>query len=173
MNFIWLDASALIKRYAAEVGTPLVNYIFSEVDPSHLLSMLEGVGEVFSALVRKRNTGTLANILFHQVIINLRAEIVNDPSVEKVHPTHQQVSNPWDFIEKHSLNSTDAVILRCALDKAVELRAAEHDLVLVSADARFLRTAQAGGLLTFNPETDSQAALDALITPRPAPSPAP
>jgi predicted nucleic acid-binding protein len=134
VNFIWLDASALIKRYAAEVGTPLVNYLFSLVDPSRLLSMLEGIGEVFSALVRKRNAGTLTTFLFHQAMTNFRAEIINEPSVEKVHPTRQQVSDSWDFIEKHSLNSTDAVILRCALDKAVGLRAAGHDLVLVSAD---------------------------------------
>lgn len=112
MNFFWLDASGLTKRYAAEMGTALVNHLFSQVDPSRLLSMLEGIGEVFSALVRKRNLGTLSTPLFHQAMTNFRAEIINNPAVEKVHPIRQQVSDSWDFIEKHSLNSTDAIILR-------------------------------------------------------------
>ncbi len=27
MNYFWLDASALVKRYVAETGTPVVNYL--------------------------------------------------------------------------------------------------------------------------------------------------
>ena len=165
MNFFWLDASGLIKRYAAELGTPLVNRLFSQVDQSRLMFMLEGIGEVFSALVRKRNAGTLSTLLFHQAMNNFRAEFINNPAIEKAHPTRQQVRDSWYLIERHSLNSTDAVILCCALDKATELRAFGHNIVLVSADARLLKSAKAEMLITFNPETDSQAALDALITP--------
>lgn len=69
----------------------------------------------------------------------------------------------WNLVEKHSINSTDAIILKCALDKAVSLRSAGDDLVLISSDARLVRAAKAEGLPTFNPETDDQAALDALI----------
>jgi len=79
VNFFWLDASRLAKRYAAEVGTPLVNRLFSQVERSRLLSMLEGIGEVFSVLVRKRNTGTLSVALLHQATINFRSEMINFP----------------------------------------------------------------------------------------------
>jgi hypothetical protein len=37
------------------------------------------------------------------------------------------------------------------------------NLVLVSSDKRLLRASQSEGLPTFNPETDSQTALDILI----------
>lgn len=40
-----------------------------------------------------------------------------------------------------------------------------YNLVLVSSDKRLLRASQNEGLLTFDPETDSQAALDVLIDP--------
>ena len=39
------------------------------------------------------------------------------------------------------------------------------DLVLVASDQRLLRAAQAEGLVTFDPETQSQADLDALLMP--------
>jgi len=43
------------------------------------------------------------------------------------------------------------------------VRPAGDDIVLVAFDRRVLRAAQAEGLQTFNPETDTQAYLDALI----------
>jgi predicted nucleic acid-binding protein len=73
------------------------------------------------------------------------------------------VTDSWELIEKHSINSTDALILKCALDKAVALRNVGDDLVLVSSDARLVRAAKAEGLPTFNPETDDQQTLDSLI----------
>lgn len=69
----------------------------------------------------------------------------------------------WQWIERHSLNSTDSIILQCAFDKANEFRADGHDLVLVSADARLIRAANTAGIMAFNPETDAQAGLDALL----------
>lgn len=67
------------------------------------------------------------------------------------------------LIERHSINSTDALVLRSALDVAELLRQAGHDLVLVASDARLVRAAAAEGLLTFNPETDELTRLDELI----------
>ncbi len=173
MNLFWLDASALAKRYVRETGTPLMNDLFARVPPLGIICLLEGVGEVISIFVRRRNAGAITAAAFHQAMLDFRSEVSHHADVEKVHPTQNQVSMSWRLIEKHSINSTDAVILRCALDKATGLRATGHDLILVSADTRLLRAAQAEGLLTFNPEADTQAALDALITPPPAPAPAP
>jgi len=69
------------------------------------------------------------------------------------------------LIETHSINATDAIILRLALNLAVRLRGAGHDLVLVASDQRLLRAAQAEALLTFDPETQSHSVLDALMKP--------
>jgi len=51
------------------------------------------------------------------------------------------------------------------VDHANQLRGSGHDLVLVSSGRRFLQVARAEGLLTFNPETQTQAELDVLLRP--------
>ena len=163
MNFFWLDASALVKRYVREKGTPLINHLFTQTSPRLLVCLLEGIGETVSILVRRKNQGVLTPQVYRQVLSELRAEISENADVEKVYQTRAQVATSWQWIEQHSLNSTDSVILQCTLDKANELRADGHDLILVSADARLLRAANAEGILIFNPETDSQAVLDSLF----------
>ena len=61
------------------------------------------------------------------------------------------------------INSSDAYILQCALDKSNQLRTTGHDLILVSSDKSLLNAARSEGLLTFDPETDSQTTLNVLI----------
>ena len=46
MNFFWLDASACVKRYIVEEGTPLINYFFRRVLLNDMFCFLEGVGEI-------------------------------------------------------------------------------------------------------------------------------
>ena len=69
------------------------------------------------------------------------------------------------LIIKHSINATDGVVLRVALDLAQHLRVPGDDLVLVSSDKRLLHSAQAEGLLAFNPESQDQATMAALVGP--------
>ena len=163
MNYFWLDASALVKRYVTETGTPLVNYFFTHVPLQQMFCLLEGVGEIISIFVRRRNGRTITGSGFNQAMLDFRSEVSLCAEVEKVYPTEGQIAASWGLIETHSINSTDAIILRCALDNALELRSDGDDLILVGTDVRLLRAAQAEGLLTFNPETDSQTALDTYL----------
>ncbi len=163
MNLFWLDASALAKRYLPEKGTSLMNHLFNQTSPDEMICLLQGVGEAISVFVRRRNEGRITDIVYRQILLDLSSEISDQGEVEKIHPTESQVTDSWELIETHSINSTDALILRCALDKAADLRHDGDDLVLVSSDLRLIRAAKAEGLLTFNPETDDQATLDALI----------
>ena len=48
-----------------------------------------------------------------------------------------------------------------ALNVATQLRSTDDTLVLVASDQRLLKAAQNEGLLTFNPETDSEQVLEA------------
>ena len=75
------------------------------------------------------------------------------------------VSASFPLIVAHSLNSTDALILKSALAIARRLRRAGDKLVLVASDQRLLRAAQAEGLSAFDPESQDQAALAALLGP--------
>lgn len=56
-------------------------------------------------------------------------------------------------------------VLRVCIDVCQHLRSGADDLALVASDQRLLRAAQAGGLVMFNPETQDQASLGALVSP--------
>src|SRR5262249_30498323 len=150
VRHFYMDASALTKRYAPEPGTPLIHYLFGQAsDRLYLLNL--GFAEVAWSLVRKKNTGRISTTLLSQALVNLWAEIIHDSSVTKVVPDNTLVSAALPLIDVHSLNATDAVMLRSALDYAGQLRSIGDDLVLVASDQRLLRAAQAEGLVIFNP----------------------
>ena len=163
MNFFWLDASAGAKRYVAEKGTPLVNHLFARVPLARMIYLFEGGGEIIFVFVRRRNEGRITTTRFNQLREHFETEFIDRDEVEKVFPTEDQITDSGDLIEEHSLNSTDAILLQCALDRVSEMLPDGDNLVLVSSDKRLLRASQSEGLPTFNPETDSQTALDILI----------
>ena len=165
MNFFWLDASACVKRYIVEERTPLINRLFNRVSLDEMFCLLEGVGEIISVIVRSRNRAEITPRAFNQAKQLLDDEIIHREEVELVLPTKNQITISWNFIEKHSINSTDAILLQCALDRTHELRTDGDNLVLVSSDKRLLNAARNEGLFTFNPEIDNQDALDILIDP--------
>lgn len=128
-----------------------------------MLCLLENVGEIISIFVRRRNGGAITGSGFNQAMLDFRFEVGLCAEVEKVYPTESQVAASWELIETHSINSTDAIILCCALDSAIELRVDGDDLTLICTDVRLLRAAQAEELCTFNPETDSRGIFETFI----------
>lgn len=100
MNLFWLDASALVKRYVPEKGTPLINHLFNRTSPRLLLCLLEGIGETVSVLVRRKNQGAFTPQTYRQVLSDLRSEISLSADVEKIYPTRAQVTTSWQWIEK-------------------------------------------------------------------------
>lgn len=163
MNHFYFDGSALGKRYAAEVGTALVNHLFASVPQDRMMALLSGAGEVISILVRRKNAGALSPTAYGQAVTELPNEVINSADFQLKSVEDSLVHTSFAFIEKHSLNATDTIVLRSALDVASVLRNASDDLVLVASDMRLIRAAQLEGLVTFNPELDTQAQLDALV----------
>src|SRR5262245_39072986 len=94
--------------------------------------------EVTSILVRKRNAGLLTPKAYTQAFLEFAAEI-GDPAVEKVPVDAQMATQAFDLIQKHSINATDAILLRSALDLSAPLKASGHELVVVASDPRLLR----------------------------------
>ena len=163
MIYFWLDANAIAKRYVVEKGTPLINHFFIRVSAERIICLFDSMDETRSVIVRKRNRGEITLSGFNQAIQQFEMEIVNSPEVLQVHATVNQKVAARELIDNYSINSTDAYILQCVLDKAKELRAAGDDLILISSDKRLLRAAQSERLLTFDPETDRQTTLDLFI----------
>lgn len=165
MNFFYLDASALAKRYALEIGSSVINHLFARVPWDRFYVLSVGIAEVASLLVRKKNAGLFTVAELTQALNQVRVEIFPTGMPRKV-PTHTAlVIAALPLIEAHAINGTDALILRSALNLAAYQRGHGNDLVLVTSDRRLLRAAHAEGLGTFNPETQDQTTLAALLGP--------
>jgi predicted nucleic acid-binding protein len=164
MKFFYIDASALCKRYVPEKGTPVMNHLFASVNREQMMCLMIGAGEVISIFVRKKNSQQITSIVFAQAMADFRAEVIDASDFELISPNDAQIMASWYLIEKYSLNSNDAILLRSVLDTGLGLNHQYDDLVLVAADERLLRAAMAEGLKTFNPEKNSQAELDALLS---------
>lgn len=160
---VYWDASALVKRYASERGTPFANAVFASVAPARMMCLSIGTGEVISAFVRKRNAGLIDQQVFVQALVELRAEVIDSVEFRVVATTDNLIFASHPLIERYSLNATDAAILRSALDAANAARVSEHGLILLTADDRLLRAARQEGITAFNPEADAIARLTAAL----------
>jgi uncharacterized protein len=133
-HHFYLDASALAKRYVPETGTPIINYLFQQAPPDHLLCLNLGTLEVISIFVRKKNANRLSLAAFNQAFADYRNEVLDPADFRKTPVTDSIVNAALSLISKHSLNATDAVVLQSALDLAGQFRAVGNDLVLVASD---------------------------------------
>jgi predicted nucleic acid-binding protein len=124
-----------------------------------------GMTEVVSILVRKHNGGLITPALFQQALSDLRTEIGTKTPIRLVDVTGTLAEDAYPFDEKYSINSTDAILLRSALDLATVLRTAGDDLLLVASDQRLLKAARAERLSAFDPEVQSVGDLDAILGP--------
>jgi predicted nucleic acid-binding protein len=165
MNSFFLDGSALAKRYVSEIGSALVDVILDTVAEPRIYLLNIGFAEVVSVLVRKKNAGGTSATVFNQALLNLEREVIGSVGKHLLSFDNSVASDALPFIIKHAINSTDAIVLRVALDIAQLLRTRGDDLVLVASDQRLLRAAQAEGLTIINPESQDHAAIIALIGP--------
>jgi len=161
----YLDASALAKRYVPETGSPQVDAILDATPPRRIIVLNVGAGEVVSIFVRKRNAGLLSASDFGQALAGFEAEIIAAARVTKLPVTNRLAWSSFPLIAAHSINSSDAVLLKSALNLARRLRRASDDLVLVASDQRLLGAAHAEGLSTFNPESQDHAVLAVFMGP--------
>jgi predicted nucleic acid-binding protein len=164
VNYLYWDASALVKRCAPEIGTPLINYLFAHVVLDRMMCLVIGAGEVISIFVRKKNANLITDEAFSQALVDFRAEVINTAAFKLVSVGDALVVASYSLIEKYSLNATDALILRSVMDAAAVLRPAGDDVILVTSDLRLLHAAQGEGVTTFNPEVGLQAQLDVLVS---------
>ena len=164
MVSFWLDGSALAKRFVPETGSALVDFVLENVGEQRIYILNIGYAEVVSVLVRKKNAGALSASQFAQALLNLDKEI-QSLGKHVLSFDNSVTADALALIVKHSINSTDAILLQVAMDVAQHLRSGGDGLALVSSDQRLLRVAQAEGIITFNPESQDQAALVLLVGP--------
>ena len=142
---IYLDTSALIKRFVNEKGSPLVHSLVQRREPVATAKI--AYAEIFAGLARKLREGHLSETL-HALACRqferdwqayLRVELQDDV-----------LFLARDLIQRHPLKGFDAVHLASALS----LRSAlGEEITFAAADKRLLRAAGAEKLEPFNVET--------------------
>ena len=159
---LYFDASALVKRYAAEDGTGLVNEIFNRIPLNQLTCASIGVLEIVSVLVRKHNDGRLPPQLFSQAMLELNQEIIENETFLITAIEDSLIIAALALIGEHNLNATDAIILKSCLD--FQAGFSDDRVVLCTSDKRLVRAAQQEGITVFDPEVDTLAQLENLLS---------
>jgi hypothetical protein len=132
----FFDASALVKRYVRESGTPTVRRLLRE--PRAVASRLSEA-EISSAVHRRQREGALTLAQKRRAMDALRADL---PRLEVVELSPKVVAAVHSLLDRHPLRAADAlqlasaIVLRDALDTEIEL---------VTYDQRLHAAAQAEG----------------------------
>jgi predicted nucleic acid-binding protein len=145
---IYLDSSALVKRYLKETGTDVVNSIIlsSKAKATSKLSY----PEILSAFARKHRTNEIGNGLLHSAINKFESDWIQlyviEFSDEMLQPI-KQVS------QRYPLRAADTVHLASAL----WLRSSTKvDVTFVASDSRLLEAAQRENLQIVNPLNEAK-----------------
>jgi hypothetical protein len=163
LPLLYRDASSLVKRYIAEIGSDAVDALFALVPASQMIATVLGYAETYSILIRTRNRGSITLPAFLTAKASLRNEVVNDPDFALLTVDDAAIFAGVTLMEQHNVNATDAAILAVFLRYTQALSPAAPASLLVAADQRLLAAARAEGLSTLNPETVAVADLPAFL----------
>lgn len=150
MTSYYFDSSALVKRYAWEVGTEWVQRI---TDPAsgHILLVSRITGaEITAAIWRKVREGNLSRKDALRIAGDFRYHFYSQYHIVEV--SADIVEEAMNLIARHGLRGYDGVQLASA--KLVDHRrqiANLPSLIFVSADTALLDAAKAEGLEIANP----------------------
>lgn len=145
----YFDSSALVKRYLAETGSAWVQAQCN--DPARTIVTVEISRVEIAAAFAGKLRGKFIKQAEYQ---SVRAKLATDAQkrYQMIPVTPQRIDEAIELTAHHKLRGYDAVHLACALYlNRVLLDDGLPPLTLVAADDDLLKTAQAEGLATENP----------------------
>jgi predicted nucleic acid-binding protein len=150
MAAYFLDASAVVKRYARETGTAWMLGLFRRAAGHRLyVARITGV-EVAAALTRKRRGGHLTANEGARALTRLRRDLGQRLRIVEITPA--LLTDAMDIAEKHGLRGYDAVQFAAMLEANNErLGQSLSALTLVTADDELLAAGAAEGITIDNP----------------------
>jgi predicted nucleic acid-binding protein len=142
---IYLDTSALIKRFVDEKGSAFVQSIVQR--RGTIATAKIAYAEIFAGLTRKLREGHLPRAEYDLTCRQFESDW---HAYLRVELEDQILFLARDLIQRHPLRGFDAVHLA----SAVGLKSAlNEDIVFAAADERLLRAAEAEKLEALNVET--------------------
>jgi predicted nucleic acid-binding protein len=164
MALLFWDASALAKRYIAEVGTATVNAAFANAGTHTMATTPWSYAETYSILLRKLNSTAIDRSLFTTAITALEAEVVYGPDFGLLSISDAMVFASTTAMSRHNINATDAAILTLLLDYSQTLPSGQSGCLLIAADRRLLRAADVEAFSILDPEAVPAADLPTLLS---------
>jgi predicted nucleic acid-binding protein len=154
---IFLDASAAVKAYVSEPGSPTVHATLARRRGRLVLSRLVVV-EVLATLAKRQRAGMLSK----QAYQRLREQFIRDvlSFCVIVQPPDEVFDDASSLVNRHhsfAVGGADVVHVASAL--TLQAKAGRNGVTMVSSDRGLLMLARAVGLNTFDPETQPLAAL--------------
>lgn len=142
MNY--LDTSALIKRFVAEKGSPLVQTLVIRKGP--IATAKIAYAEVYAGLTRKLREGHLSDA---QYVLACRHFEADWQAYIRVELHDDTLFLARDLIRRHPLRGFDAIHLASAISLK---NALGEDITFAAADERLLRAAEAEDLKILHVE---------------------
>ena len=150
MSALYLDTSALLKRYVAEPGSAWLNALFDAPETSTRLVARLAAVEAACAFARRAREGTLPPGILARTLQLLDDDLRYYCRMLDLTPA--VVEEAQRLALAHPLRAYDAVHLATARLAAQELaQAGQAPLLFLSADERLLVVARLVGLATDNP----------------------
>jgi len=146
----FLDASALVKRYAVERGSAWVESIANAKSDNVIAIAQVTLAEVAAALASKLRGQFMTGDEFERAVEDLLHDAFESFTLIEV--DQQVVMRAVAVVRRQSLRGYDAIQLACGLMLNDTLIAAEElPLIFVTADKTLLSAAQAEGLQAEDP----------------------
>ena len=141
---IYLDTSALIKRFVNEKGSPLVQSIVQR--KGTIATAKIAYAEIFAGLTRKTREGNLSKA---QYALACRQFESDWQAYLRVELEDNILLLARDLIQRHPLRGFDAVHLASALSLKIALG---EEITFAAGDGRLLKAAAAENLEPLNVE---------------------
>ena len=150
MTHVYLDASALGKRYRQEPDSEVVNDTIDRVlsdNPRRLIVSSLSIIETISILNRRRNEAGIPLALFRQALRSVIQEVRAFSHALLIDDGLLLMSAQYSI--RRNINSADAIQLAILLALQMIITASDDDLLCLTADKRLVR---AEGITVVDPE---------------------
>ncbi len=141
---IYLDSSAIIKRFVAEKGSDVVRRMIEQEGPIAIAKI--AYAEIHSGLARKKREGLLSAAQHARVCRQVELDWKGYVRMEL---TDQVLSRARDLILRHPLRGFDAIHLASAL---ILKSSIGEQVTFAGADERQLQAAEKEQLMALNVE---------------------
>jgi uncharacterized protein len=141
---IFLDSSALVKRYIEEEGSDKVNALLEE----GLIAAASRLAypEILAAITRRHKAGHLETPVFERIRKAFKADWASFTVIEMRSEVFRFVDT---VIDRHALKGAAGIHLSTALWLKETMK---EDVVFMASDVELLKAAKAEKLKTLNPQ---------------------